>query len=85
MPSVQFEDMDATDAPQSPESFSSEEEDKSAPTYQIPSTRLAALEHPCVVMDLDNAMKTFGSQPQFQSVSEDETPLAVTVTNFKRR
>lgn len=40
-----------------------------APYFEVPNQKIAALEHPCLVHDVDNAVKSFGLNPNFHKVS----------------
>lgn len=73
------------------ESISSEDEDRqdrqdrteqeddadiaAAPSFKIPSRTISAVEHPCIIKDLDKALATFGPNPQYQSVSASRQTL----------
>lgn len=48
--------------------FDYEEEDQSAPVYTIPPREIVAVEHPLIVKNLENGIKTFGRQPQWNKV-----------------
>lgn len=70
---MEFDEFEETEAPLSPGSASSSssaasEEQPQAPAFKIPSRTIAAVEHPCLVKDLDKGVDTFGPNPQFQSV-----------------
>jgi hypothetical protein len=43
--------------------------EKVAPYYDIPEKKILAIEHPMVVKNIDNAIKTFGRVPPFKRVS----------------
>ncbi|KAI0150291.1 hypothetical protein GGR57DRAFT_202840 [Xylariaceae sp. FL1272] len=43
----------------------------SAPVYDVPSRKIVAIEHPCIVMDLDNGLKSFGSRPNLRKLVDD--------------
>lgn len=45
-----------------------EDEILQAPSFKIPSRTISAVEHPCLIKNLDKAVDTFGPNPQFQSV-----------------
>ncbi len=52
-------------------SFSQPDHDNehgTAPTYTIPPRRLAALEHPLIIKNLDKGIKTFGQNNAFRAV-----------------
>lgn len=40
-----------------------------APYFEAPPQKIVAVEHPFVVKNVDNALKTFGRDPNFQRVS----------------
>jgi len=40
-----------------------------APAYQVPPRKVVAVEHPMVIKNLDNGLKTFGTNRPFQRVS----------------
>ncbi|KAK6596921.1 hypothetical protein H4I96_09573 [Botrytis cinerea] len=50
--------------------FDYEEEDQSAPVYTIPPREIVAVEHPLIVKNLENGIKTFGRQPQWNKILE---------------
>lgn len=43
--------------------------DQAAPIFNIPSRKLVAVEHPMIIMNLDNGIQTFGSNLPFERVS----------------
>ncbi|KAK3325279.1 RNA polymerase III transcription factor IIIC subunit-domain-containing protein [Apodospora peruviana] len=45
-----------------------------APTYPVPTRRLAALEHPMIVKDLDKAIKTFGQNYALEAIVDSTSP-----------
>lgn len=45
-----------------------EEEDPSAPVYTVPPREIVAVEHPLIIKNLENGIKTFGRQPQWNKV-----------------
>ncbi|KAB8292124.1 hypothetical protein EYC80_007867 [Monilinia laxa] len=47
-----------------------EEEDPSAPVYTIPPREIVAVEHPLIIKNLENGIKTFGRQPQWNKILE---------------
>ncbi|KAI9650994.1 tau 95 subunit of transcription factor TFIIIC [Ciborinia camelliae] len=47
-----------------------EEEDPSAPIYTIPPREVVAVEHPLIIKNLENGIKTFGRQPQWNKILE---------------
>lgn len=40
-----------------------------APTFDLSSRRIVAIEHPCVILNLDKGLDVFGPKPNFESVS----------------
>ncbi|KAK4166696.1 putative transcription factor tau subunit sfc1 [Cladorrhinum sp. PSN259] len=50
------------------------QDDDQAPTYTIPSRRLAALEHPMIIKNLDKGIKTFGQNNAFQAILDSASP-----------
>ncbi|QSZ32882.1 hypothetical protein DSL72_002463 [Monilinia vaccinii-corymbosi] len=47
-----------------------EEEDRSAPIYTVPPREIVAVEHPLIIKNLENGIKTFGRQPQWNKILE---------------
>ncbi|CAD6451712.1 34ee5738-046b-40e9-b279-eb631b46c707 [Sclerotinia trifoliorum] len=47
-----------------------DEEEQSAPIYTIPPREIVAVEHPLIVKNLENGIKTFGRQPQWNKILE---------------
>ncbi|KAL1871049.1 hypothetical protein VTK73DRAFT_2284 [Phialemonium thermophilum] len=45
-----------------------------APTYSIPTRRLAAVEHPMIIKDLDKGIATFGQTHSFTSILKSTSP-----------
>ncbi len=39
-----------------------------APIFKVPSRKIIAVEHPMVVQNIDNGIKTFGNSRPFQRV-----------------
>ncbi|KAI1334774.1 hypothetical protein F5Y15DRAFT_400313 [Xylariaceae sp. FL0016] len=51
---------------------------ESAPIFGIQSRKIVAIEHPCIVRNLDNGLKSFGPKPDFHKLmdhSPEATPL----------
>ncbi|ROW02778.1 hypothetical protein VSDG_01884 [Cytospora chrysosperma] len=75
---MDFDEFEETEAPPSPGSPSSSsvasEEQPQAPAFKIPSRTIAAVEHPCLVKNIDKGIDTFGPNPQFQSVLDPSKP-----------
>lgn len=42
-----------------------------APTYEVPQQRVVGIEHPCVIQNFDNAVKSLGGEPQIKHVGID--------------
>lgn len=40
-----------------------------APIYTVPSERVVSIEHPCIVRNFDNGLKSLGGEPQLKHVS----------------
>lgn len=40
-----------------------------APTFDLSPRKIVAIEHPCVVLNLDKGLDLFGPQPNFHTVS----------------
>ena len=40
-----------------------------APVFDLPSRKVVAIEHPCVVLNLDKGLDVFGPSPEFHTVS----------------
>ncbi|KAK4230446.1 RNA polymerase III transcription factor IIIC subunit-domain-containing protein [Podospora fimiseda] len=53
---------------------SSSQDEEAAPTYTIPSRRLAALEHPMIIKNLDKGIRTFGQNNAFQAILDSASP-----------
>ncbi|PQE29754.1 hypothetical protein CJF32_00000412 [Rutstroemia sp. NJR-2017a WRK4] len=45
-------------------------EESSAPTYAIPSREVVSVEHPLIIQNLDNGIKTFGRAPNWSKILE---------------
>lgn len=41
----------------------------SAPTFEVPSRKIVAVDHPCILLNLENGLQSFGPKPNFQKVS----------------
>lgn len=46
-----------------------DEDPDRAPTYSIPETKLAAVEHPMLIMNVDKALTTFGKNNVMKPVN----------------
>ncbi|KAI0834139.1 hypothetical protein F5Y06DRAFT_289951 [Hypoxylon sp. FL0890] len=42
-----------------------------APSFEVPQRKIVAIEHPCVVLNLDKGLATFGQDPDFQKLLSD--------------
>jgi general transcription factor 3C polypeptide 5 (transcription factor C subunit 1) len=47
----------------------SDTEDAAAPIFDVPDREVVALEHPMIIQNLENAIKTFGTNRPFLRVS----------------
>lgn len=47
-----------------------------APVFEVPSRNVVAIEHPGLVLNLDNGLRTFGPEPNFASVCHSPPPPA---------
>jgi general transcription factor 3C polypeptide 5 (transcription factor C subunit 1) len=71
---VDADDVDDMEDEAGPEEIEEEMEDKdyaeesSAPTYAIPSREVVSVEHPLIIQNLDNGIKTFGRAPNWSKV-----------------
>lgn len=41
-----------------------------APIYTVPQERVVSIEHPCIVRNFDNGIKSLGGEPQMKHVSD---------------
>ncbi|GAB7360607.1 hypothetical protein MBLNU230_g0487t1 [Neophaeotheca triangularis] len=39
-----------------------------APTFEVPSDRIVSIEHPCIIRNLDNGIKSLGGEPQIRNL-----------------
>jgi len=46
------------------------EADDIAPVYEVSQRKVVAIEHPCIIKNLDRGIKSFGPNPKFQNVSK---------------
>lgn len=44
-------------------------ESNTAPFYTVPQERVVSIEHPCIVRNFDNGVKSLGGEPQMKHVS----------------
>lgn len=55
--------------PDSPESAGdSSQQDRRAPSYTVPRERIVSLDHPCIVKNVDNGIKSLGGEHQLKMV-----------------
>lgn len=62
--------MEYADAPR-PDTLDDENDQTGAPIFDVPDRKMVAIEHPCVVINLDKGLATFGPEPDFQKVGAD--------------
>ncbi|KAJ8126124.1 hypothetical protein O1611_g7514 [Lasiodiplodia mahajangana] len=43
----------------------------SAPTFEVPNRKIVAVDHPCILLDLENGLRSFGPKPNFQKLVDD--------------
>ncbi|KAI0490375.1 hypothetical protein F4859DRAFT_457910 [Xylaria cf. heliscus] len=43
----------------------------SAPTFEVPERKIVAVEHPCILLNLDNGLRSFGPRPDFPKLVDD--------------
>ncbi|KAH8166659.1 hypothetical protein CIB48_g1538 [Xylaria polymorpha] len=43
----------------------------SAPTFEVPKRKIIAVEHPCIVLNLENGLRSFGPRPDFHKLVDD--------------
>lgn len=67
-PSVSSEEEEPYDQNDQDRAELDDEEVPQAPSFKIPSRTISAVEHPCMIKNLDKGVDTFGPNPQFQSV-----------------
>ncbi|XXH00461.1 hypothetical protein Hte_006806 [Hypoxylon texense] len=51
-----------------PESLDDDNGQAGAPIFDVSDRKIVAIEHPCVVMNLDKGLATFGPEPDFQKL-----------------
>ena len=49
-----------------------------APAYEVPQQRIVGVEHPCVIRNLDNAVRSLGGEPQIKHVGIGRAPMGLT-------
>ncbi|KAI4867715.1 hypothetical protein F4820DRAFT_412535 [Hypoxylon rubiginosum] len=59
--------MEYADAPR-PDTLDDENDQTGAPIFDVPDRKMVAIEHPCVVINLDKGLATFGPEPDFQKL-----------------
>ncbi|KAI1391362.1 RNA polymerase III transcription factor IIIC subunit-domain-containing protein [Hypoxylon trugodes] len=47
------------------------DEPAGAPIYEVPQRKIVAIEHPCVLLNLDKGLATFGQDPDFHKLLAD--------------
>lgn len=50
-----------------------------APVYTVPQERVVSIEHPCVVRNFDNGIKSLGGEPRMKHVSAGVSTSVVTI------
>lgn len=53
--------------------MSDEEPEELAPVFEVPDREVVAVEHPMIIHNVDNAIKTFGTNRPFLRVSSSLT------------
>ncbi|KAI0408052.1 hypothetical protein F4802DRAFT_447554 [Xylaria palmicola] len=43
----------------------------SAPTFDVPERKIVAVDHPCILRNLENGLRSFGPRPNFQKLVDD--------------
>ncbi|KAI1129477.1 hypothetical protein F5Y10DRAFT_264157 [Nemania abortiva] len=43
----------------------------SAPTFEVPNRKIVAVDHPCILLNLENGLRSFGPKPNFQKLVDD--------------
>ncbi|KAJ2972562.1 hypothetical protein NUW58_g9160 [Xylaria curta] len=43
----------------------------SAPTFEVPDRKIVAVDHPCILLNLENGLRSFGPGPNFQKLVDD--------------
>ncbi|KAI1367454.1 hypothetical protein F5Y08DRAFT_298556 [Xylaria arbuscula] len=44
---------------------------KSAPTFDVPERKVVAVDHPCIVINLEKGLRSFGPKPNFSKLVDD--------------
>ena len=42
---------------------------RSAPIFDVPERKVVAVDHPCIVINLEKGLRSFGPKPNFSKVS----------------
>ena len=66
---------------------------RTAPAYEVPPRKVVAVEHPLVIKNLENGLKTFGRNKPFERVSKEflstyyfpHTGLVISLVTSNRR
>jgi hypothetical protein len=53
-----------------PDTMESVDSTTTAPFYAVPQERVISIEHPCIVRNFDNGVKSLGGEPQMKHVSD---------------
>ncbi|KAI0196734.1 RNA polymerase III transcription factor IIIC subunit-domain-containing protein [Xylaria flabelliformis] len=43
----------------------------SAPIFEVPERKIVAIDHPCILLNLDNGLRSFGPKPDFRKLVDD--------------
>ncbi|KAI1819161.1 hypothetical protein F4861DRAFT_528025 [Xylaria intraflava] len=43
----------------------------SAPTFEVPERKIVAIDHPCILLNLEKGLQSFGPKPNFQKLVDD--------------
>ncbi|KAI1733530.1 hypothetical protein F4680DRAFT_398767 [Xylaria scruposa] len=43
----------------------------SAPIFEVPERKIVAIDHPCVLLNLENGLRSFGPKPDFRKLVDD--------------
>ncbi|KAK5631167.1 hypothetical protein RRF57_006882 [Xylaria bambusicola] len=44
---------------------------RSAPTFEVPERKVVAVDHPCIVVNLEKGLRSFGPRPNFRKLVDD--------------
>lgn len=64
------EESSSTSSSSQDDQEAEDEEPSVAPSFKIPSRTIAAVEHPFLLMNINNGLETFGPNAQYHSVSQ---------------